>query len=60
MIDLTRPLNFTDPAFVNNKYAWYERILEEKPVYEAKISIMKLNTVARYEDCETVLKHPSI
>jgi hypothetical protein len=29
MIDLSRPVNLTSAAFVNNKFEWYERIREE-------------------------------
>jgi cytochrome P450 len=60
MIDLSRPVDLSSPDFINDKYAAYERIREEKPVQEVKISVMKLYAVSRYEDCEMVLKDPRI
>ena len=56
MIDLSRPVDLSAPDFINDKYALYERIREEKPVQQVKISVMKLYAVSRYEDCEMVLK----
>ena len=40
MIDLSKPVNLTSPAFVNNKYACYEQLREEAPVHKAKISVL--------------------
>lgn len=60
MIDLSRPVDLSSAEFINDKYAWYERIREEKPVQQVKISVMKLYAVSRYEDCEMVLKDPRI
>jgi len=60
MIDLTRPVNFNAEAFVNNKFEWYERIREERPVHRAKISVMTVYTVARFDDCVNMLKDPRV
>ena len=60
MIDLSRPVNLTSEEFVNNKYEWYERIREEKPVCQAKISVIKVFTLARYEDCADILRDPRV
>ncbi|MGI9328497.1 MAG: cytochrome P450 family protein [Pseudomonadales bacterium] len=60
MIDLERPVNLNSPEFVNNKWQWLERIREEKPVHKAKISVLTLYTVARYEDCTNILKDPRV
>ncbi len=60
MVDLTRPTNLALKAFVADKYAWYERIREERPVHRIRISVMTLHAVSRYEDCETVLKDPRV
>jgi cytochrome P450 len=60
MIDLTRPINLSSPEFVQNKFEWFERIREEKPVYLAKISVLKIYTVSRYEDCTNILKDPRV
>ncbi len=60
MIDLTKPTNLASEAFVNNKYEWYERIREEKPLHQVKISVVTMYAVSRFEDCEAVLKDPRI
>ena len=60
MIDLTRPVNLASADFVHNKFEWFERIREEKPVYVAKVSVLKIYTVSRYDDCTTLLKDPRI
>ena len=60
MIDLNKPVNLASPEFVDHKYDWYERIREERPVMEARISVMKLYTVARYDDCAAILKDPRV
>ena len=60
MIDLSRPVNMMSKTFVDNKYAWYERIREERPVHTARISLLKLYTVARYDDCTELLKDPRV
>ena len=56
MIDLTRPVNLTSEEFINNKYEFYEQIREERPVHQAKVSVMTVYTLARYEDCANLLK----
>ncbi len=60
MIDLRKPINLTNPEFVNDKYAWYERIREEAPVHKGKVSVLTVYTVSRYEDCAFILKDPRI
>lgn len=60
MINLDKPLNFSAPEFINNKYEIYERIREERPVHRAKISVLQVYTVARYEDCTALLKDPRV
>ena len=60
MIDLSRPLNLTSEEFIDNKYETYERLREEKPVQLAKISVMTVYTVSRYEDCTNILKDPRV
>ncbi len=60
MIDLSRPVSLASQEFVQNKFAWFERIREEKPVYLAKISVLKIYTVSRYEDCTNILKDPRV
>ncbi len=60
MVDLSRPIDLSSRDFTNNKYALYDRIREENPVQQVKISVMRLYAVSRYEDCEAVLKDPRI
>lgn len=60
MIDLTRPVNLSSLEFVKNKFEWFERIREEKPVYMAKVSVLKIYTVSRYDDCTNILKDPRV
>lgn len=56
VIDLSRPVDLSSQDFVDNKYAYYQRILEDRPVLEARISLVKMYAVARYEDCTNLLK----
>lgn len=60
MIDLSRPINLASAEFANDKYAFYERIREERPVCRAKISVLTVYTVSRYEDCTNLLKDPNV
>ncbi len=60
MIDLNRPVNLASPEFAKDKYEWYERIREERPVFQTKISVLTVYTVSRYEDCTNVLKDPNV
>jgi cytochrome P450 len=50
-----RPIPIGSPDFVQHKYDWYRWMLEEAPVCEGKISVMKIHLVSRYEDCRMVL-----
>nr|NIP14073.1 cytochrome P450 [Pseudomonadales bacterium]NIX07362.1 hypothetical protein [Pseudomonadales bacterium] len=60
MIDLNRPINLASAEFANEKYEWYERIREERPVFQTKISVLTVYTVSRYEDCTNILKDPNV
>jgi len=60
MIDLSKPVNLSAPDFIHNKYEYYERIREERPVHRAKISVLTVYTVARHEDCTSILKDPRV
>lgn len=59
-VDLSRPLNLTSRGFVDNKFEWYERIREQRPVHRARIGPLSIYTVARYQDCADLLKHPLV
>lgn len=56
--DPDKPLNLSSKAFIQNKFAVLEEVREQRPVHQAKISVMRLYTVARYEDCANLLKDP--
>ena len=60
MIDQSRPINLNSAEFNNDKYAWYEQIREDLPVHQAKVSIIKVFTIARYDDCTSILKDPRV
>lgn len=57
-MELGRTLDLGSPAFAERKYALYERLREERPVARARISVMRVWTVARHEDCALVLRDP--
>ena len=59
-MDLTKPLNLSSPEFVNNSFEFCDEIREQAPVYRAKISLLNIYTVARYEDCAAILKDPRV
>ena len=60
MIDQSRPINLNSAEFNNDKFAWYEQIRENLPVHQAKVSIIKVFTIARYDDCTSILKDPRV
>jgi len=60
MIDQSRPINLNSAEFNNDKFAWYEQIREDLPVHQAKVSIIKVFTIARYDDCTAILKDPRV
>lgn len=56
--EIKHPLNLTDTDFIENKRAYYKWLREESPVYQAKISIIKIYVLSRYEDCVVMLRDP--
>ena len=60
MIDQSKPFNLNSDEFNRNKFAWYEQIREDLPVHQAKVSIIKVFTIARYDDCTAILKDPRV
>lgn len=60
MIDLSKPLDFSSEEYLNNKFEVLDYIREERPVHTAKISVMKIYTLARFEDCAALLKDPRV
>jgi cytochrome P450 len=53
-----RTVNLNDPAFIQNKYQYYEWLRREAPVYRGKFGVLRTYLVSRYDDCEFVLKDP--
>jgi len=53
--DLGKPLDLGTADFAQRKYDWYRFLLEEAPVSIGKISVLKVNLLARYDDCRMVL-----
>jgi len=56
--DSGNPVDLNSQAFADHKYLWYDWMLEEAPVCNGKISIMKVSLVSRYDDCRMVLSDP--
>jgi cytochrome P450 len=52
----TLDLNSRD--FAQHKYEHYRWLLEHAPTFRAKISVLRINVVARYDDCRSVLTDP--
>ena len=46
-----------DPAFRDDPYAAYARLLEEAPVHRSPLGAW---IFSRYADCQTVLRHPGV
>ncbi|MGB0384601.1 MAG: cytochrome P450 family protein [Ardenticatenaceae bacterium] len=56
--DIKHPINLDQRAFVDNKFAHYQWLREEAPVYKGKVTFLSGYFVSRYEDCLLVLKDP--
>lgn len=55
-IEIKHPININSKAFSANKYAYYQWLREEAPVYKGKLSLISAYFVSRYEDCQFVLR----
>jgi len=55
---LKHPMNLGSQEFADRKYEIYEWLREEAPLYQAKVTILKVHVVARYDDCVALLKDP--
>jgi len=53
--DPRRPIVLNDRDFIRRRDDWYRTLLEQAPVCRARISILRLFIVARYDDCRMVL-----
>ena len=56
--DIKEPINLSSKAFIRNKYAYYQWLREEAPVYRGKISLITTYLLSRYDDCVQMLKDP--
>jgi cytochrome P450 PksS len=54
----TTPIDLASREFAENKYERYRWMLENAPACRGRISILRVNLVARYADCRTVLTDP--
>lgn len=54
-LDPERPIDLNSKVYQDNKYDWYRWMLEEAPVCQGKISVVKVTLVSRYDDCKMVL-----
>jgi cytochrome P450 len=52
------PINLASREFAEHKYDQYRWMLEHAPACRGRISVLRVNLVARYEDCRTVLTDP--
>ena len=52
------PLNLGSQEFTDRKFEYYEWMREQAPVCAAKVSIMNVTAVSRYDDCISLLKDP--
>ena len=55
---MKHPLNLASQDFADHKYAYYEWMRENAPVYEGRISVMKMWFLTRYDDCVDMLRDP--
>lgn len=60
MLNLDKPIDLVSAEYLDNLWDNLERIREERPVHQAKISVIKVYTVARYSDCQDILKDPRV
>jgi cytochrome P450 len=52
------PLDLGSLDFAENKYAYYQWLRAEAPVYKGKISVLSVYCLSRYHDCVALLKDP--
>jgi cytochrome P450 len=57
-LDLKHPLNVGSQEFADHKYAIYAWLREQAPVYRARVSVLKIYLLSRYDDCVALLKDP--
>ncbi len=57
-IDAKKPLNIGSEDFARHKYEYYAYLREHMPVSKGRVAMLKVNMVARYEDCLALVKDP--
>ncbi len=50
------PRNLAGKDFTQNKYAYFDWIRENEPVYKAKMFVMDIVCLSRYQDCADMLR----
>ena len=55
---LKQPLNFASQAFADHKWQIYEWLREEAPLYQGRISFLKVHVLSRFDDAVEVLRDP--
>lgn len=50
------PRNLAGKDFTQNKYAYFDWIRENEPVYKAKMFVMDIVCLSRYQDCAEMLR----
>jgi len=48
------PRNLAGKDFTQNKYAYFDWIRENEPVYKAKMFVMDIVCLSRYQDCADI------
>ncbi len=56
--DIKEPINLSSKEVSAKKYAYYQWLREETPVYRGKISLITAYFLSRYDDCVQMLKDP--
>jgi cytochrome P450 len=56
--EIKQPINIGGKEFPANKFAYYKWLREEAPVCKAKISVLDVYLLSRYDDCVDLLRDP--
>ena len=57
-VDASKPLNIGSEDFARHKYEYYAYLRAHLPVARGRLAMLKVNMVARYEDCQALVKDP--
>jgi cytochrome P450 len=55
IFDASRPIDLMSRSFQDRKFECYRWMLEQAPVCRGRISLLRVNLVARYDDCRALL-----